>query len=81
VAMHGSWNREPATGYKVVRIRFRDGQPTAFEDFLRGFLIEDGRAHFGRPAGLAVAKDGALLVSDDTNGIIYRVTYRATAAR
>ena len=80
VAMHGSWNRQPATGYKVVRIRFGNGQPTAFEDFLRGFLIEDGHAHFGRPAGLAVAKDGALLVSDDANGVIYRVAYGAAAS-
>jgi glucose/arabinose dehydrogenase len=81
VAMHGSWNREPATGYKVIRIRFRNGQPVEAEDFLRGFLLENDRAHFGRPAGLALTKDGALLVSDDTNGIIYRVTYRASAAR
>ncbi len=77
VAMRGSWNREPPTGYKVVRIRFKDGQPTAFEDFLRTFLIDGGSAHFGRVAGLAVAKDGALLVSDDTNGVIYRVAYAA----
>jgi glucose/arabinose dehydrogenase len=77
VAMRGSWNREPATGYKVVRIRFRNGQPMGFEDFLRGFLIEDGQGHFGRVAGLAVMKDGALLVSDDANGIIYRVGYGA----
>jgi glucose/arabinose dehydrogenase len=76
VAMHGSWNRVPATGYKVVRIRFEKGRPVRFEDFLTGFLIEDGKAHFGRPAGLAVARDGTLLVSDDTNGIVYRVSHR-----
>jgi glucose/arabinose dehydrogenase len=75
VAMHGSWNRQPATGYKVVRVRFENGRPTRFEDFLSGFLIEDGGAQFGRPAGLAVTRDGALLVSDDTNGMIYRVAY------
>ena len=75
VAMHGSWNRQPATGYKVVRAHFENGRPTRFEDFLSGFLIEDGRAHFGRPAGLAVTRDGALLVSDDANGMIYRVAY------
>src|SRR6185436_10614715 len=56
VAMRGSWNREPPTGYKVVRIRFKDGQPTGFEDFLGTFLIEGGAAHFGRVAGLAVAR-------------------------
>jgi glucose/arabinose dehydrogenase len=75
VAMRGSWNREPPTGYKVVRLRFQGGAPQGFEDFLTGFLIEEGRAHFGRPAGLAVARDGALLLSDDTNGVIYRVTH------
>jgi glucose/arabinose dehydrogenase len=76
VAMHGSWNRKPATGYKVVRVHFEQGRPARFEDFLSGFLVDDGRAFFGRPAGLAVTKDGALLVSDDTNGMIYRVAYR-----
>jgi glucose/arabinose dehydrogenase len=76
VAMRGSWNRKPPTGYKVVRIRFENGEPVGFEDFLTGFLIDDGRAHFARIAGLAVARDGALLVSDDTNGVIYRVSYR-----
>jgi glucose/arabinose dehydrogenase len=75
-AMHGSWNRKPADGYKVVRIKFADGRPIRFEDFLSGFLVDGGEAQFGRPAGLAVAKDGALLVGDDSNGIIYRVSAR-----
>jgi glucose/arabinose dehydrogenase len=75
VTMRGSWNRKPPTGYKVVRIRFKDGQPIGFEDFLHSFLIEGGAAHFGRVAGLAVANDGSLLVSDDANGVIYRVAY------
>ncbi|HZP41125.1 MAG TPA: PQQ-dependent sugar dehydrogenase [Candidatus Binatia bacterium] len=77
VAMHGSWNREPPAGYEVVRIRFRDGAPERFEPFLRGFLRrEDGRwTTFGRPCGLAVARDGALLVGDDANGVVYRVAY------
>jgi glucose/arabinose dehydrogenase len=73
VAMHGSWNRKPAVGYKVVRVKFASGRPVAFQDFLSGFLTDDGEGQFGRPAGLAVAKDGALLVSDDSNGMIYRV--------
>ena len=72
-------DRSPAVGYRVVRIRFKDGQPQGFEDFLTGFLVEDSRAFFGRPAGLAVMKDGSLLVSDDANGVIYRIRY--TAAR
>lgn len=79
VAMHGSWNRKPATGYKVVRIRFQNGKPTGFEDFLSGFLSSDGSKQFGRPAGLAIAKDGALLMSDDSQGIIYRVSFSASA--
>ena len=76
VAFHGSWNRKNATGYKVVRVLFDDaGQPTGFEDFLDGFLIDDGRGMIGRPAGVAVARDGSLLISDDLNGYIYRVSY------
>jgi glucose/arabinose dehydrogenase len=80
VAMHGSWNRATATGYKLVRIRFVNGRPVRFEDFLTGFLIEDGKAHFGRPAGLAVTREGALLISDDSNGVVYRIAYRGDRA-
>jgi glucose/arabinose dehydrogenase len=76
VAFHGSWNRQPASGYKVVRIRFHNGEAAGFEDFLTGFLVDSGQAQFGRPAGIAMAPDGTLLVSDDANGVIYRVTYR-----
>jgi glucose/arabinose dehydrogenase len=77
VAMRGSWNRKPPIGYEVVRIKFdKEGRPVAFQKFLTGFLIEGGRAFFGRLAGLAVAKDGSLLVGDDTNGVIYRVSYQ-----
>ena len=77
VAFHGSWNRAKPTGYKVVRIRFKEGKPVGFEDFLTGFLVtDDGLPYtFGRPAGLVVTKDGALLVGDDRNGMIYRVSY------
>lgn len=76
VAMRGSWNRYPATGYEIVRISFDDaGEPTGFEDFVTGFLIEDGAATFARPAGIAVAPDGSLLFTDDSNGVIYRVSY------
>ncbi len=75
IAFHGSWNRETPAGYKVVRVVFRDGQPDRFEDFLTGFLVDGGKAQIGRPAGLAVTKDGALLVSDDSNGVIYRIGY------
>lgn len=75
VAMRGSWNREPPTGYKVVRIDFQNGKPVRFSDFLTGFLSADRGSYSARLAGIAVAKDGALLVSDDTNGAIYRVAY------
>ncbi|MDJ1493492.1 PQQ-dependent sugar dehydrogenase [Cytophagaceae bacterium DM2B3-1] len=75
VAMRGSWNRRDPVGYKVVRLHFENGQPTRFEDFLTGFLINNNTSHFGRLAGLTVHTDGSLLVSDDTNGVIYRVSY------
>ncbi len=76
VTMHGSSGCDPAVGHEVVRIRFdRRGQPVAFQKFVSGFLIDGGRGFFGRPAGLAVAKDGSLLVGDDANGVIYRVSY------
>jgi glucose/arabinose dehydrogenase len=72
-ALRGSWNRSVATGYKIVRLVFEGGQPERFEDFVTGFLIDDGQAHFGRLAGLTVAPDGALLFTDDENGYVYRV--------
>ncbi|MCW5982244.1 MAG: sorbosone dehydrogenase family protein [Bryobacteraceae bacterium] len=77
VTMRGSWNRKPPSGYEVVRIRFQDGKPQEFEPFLTGFLVRqgDGWTQFGRPVGLAVAADGALLIGDDTNGVIYRVSH------
>jgi len=78
VAMRGSWNRYPPSGYKVVRIHFERGQPRGFEDFLTGFLIEDGRAQFARLAGVTITLDGSLLVSDDSNGVIYRIFYTGT---
>lgn len=74
VPMRGSWNRWPASGYEVVRIRFdRAGQASRIEPFITGFLSEDGASNYGRLVGVAVARDGALLFGDDTNGIIYRV--------
>jgi Raf kinase inhibitor-like YbhB/YbcL family protein len=80
VAMHGSWNRRPPSGYEVVRIRFQNGKPSRIEPFLTGFLSAGATPEiFGRPVGVAVAKDGALLVADDTNGVIYRVVYRGAA--
>jgi glucose/arabinose dehydrogenase len=74
-AEHGSWNRSRRTGYKVVRIRLRDGIPTGeYQDFVTGFVIDDSRV-WGRPVGVAVAHDGALLVSEDGNGTIWRIAH------
>jgi glucose/arabinose dehydrogenase len=74
-ALHGSWNRAQRTGYKIVRGIVKDGVPTgAYEDFVTGFAIDDARV-WGRPVGIAQAKDGSLLFSDDGNGTIWRVFY------
>jgi glucose/arabinose dehydrogenase len=74
-AEHGSWNRSKRTGYKVVRIRLKDGVPTGeYEDFVTGFVVNDSEV-WGRPVGVAVAHDGALLVSEDGNGTIWRVSH------
>jgi glucose/arabinose dehydrogenase len=76
VAEHGSWNRAKRTGYKLIRIHLQDGVPSgAYEDFLTGFVVDDSSV-WGRPVGVTVAHDGALLVSEDGNGTIWRVTYR-----
>ncbi len=75
VAFHGSWNRAKRTGYKVVRLMMKEGRPTgAYEDFLVGFVSGDAGV-WGRPVGVAVTKDGALLVTDDEGGAIWRVSY------
>jgi glucose/arabinose dehydrogenase len=74
-AEHGSWNRAKRTGYKVIRIRMKDGVPTGeYEDFMTGFVINDSDV-WGRPVGVTVARDGALLVSEDGNGTIWRITH------
>ena len=75
VALHGSWNRAQKTGYKVVRLKFRDGHPTGeYQDFLTGFVINNTDV-WGRPAGVAIDSDGSLLVSDDASGSIWRIIY------
>jgi len=76
VALHGSWNRSKRTGYKVVRVRMQDGIPTGeYEDFLTGFVLDDASV-WGRPVGVMVAPDGSLLISEDANGTLWRVSYR-----
>jgi glucose/arabinose dehydrogenase len=75
VAEHGSWNRSKRTGYKVIRVRLKDGVPTGeYEDFVTGFVVNDSEV-WGRPVGVTVAHDGALLISEDGNGTIWRVTH------
>jgi len=75
VTMHGSWNRGKRTGYKVVRLHFKDNKPTGvYEDFMTGFVVSDEQV-WGRPVGVAVGKDGSLFVSEDGNGTIWRVTH------
>jgi glucose/arabinose dehydrogenase len=79
VAFHGSWNRTHRTGYKVVRVLFRDGAPTGeYEDFITGFVVDE-RSVWGRPVGVAVAHDGALLMSDDGGGVLWRVSTTGAA--
>jgi len=74
-AEHGSWNRSKRTGYKVVRVRLKDGAPTGeYEDFVTGFVVNDSEV-WGRPVGVAVTRDGALLISEDGNGTIWRVSH------
>jgi glucose/arabinose dehydrogenase len=75
VALHGSWNRAQRTGYKVVRVRFREGRPTGvYEDFMTGLVASDD-AVWARPVGVTVMQDGSLLVSEDANGTIWRVAW------
>ncbi len=77
IAYHGSWNRNVPTGYKVVRLPMEGSRPRApLEDFAVGWLDESTAVATGRPVGLAVGPDGALYVSDDKAGLIYRIGYR-----
>ena len=74
-ALHGSWNRATRTGYKLVRIPLNNGVPTGrYDDFLTGFVTTD-RNVWGRPVGVTVAHDGALLMTEDANGTIWRIAY------
>jgi glucose/arabinose dehydrogenase len=85
VSLHGSWNTSQPHGYKVVRIRFKNGRPAGgYENFLTGFW--DGKTKnppkvWGRPVGLTVAKDGSLLVADDVGQLVWKVTYTGKTVR
>ena len=81
IGEHGSWNRKPPSGYEVVFVPFRGGRPSGMPlKILTGFLSRDGNA-LGRPVGVQVAKDGALLVADDVGNLIWRVSAPGNAAR
>jgi glucose/arabinose dehydrogenase len=74
VGQHGSWNRKPFAGYKVIFVPFADGKPNGPpQDVLTGFLSPDGHA-YGRPVGVAVDKEGAILVADDVGNRVWRIT-------
>ncbi|MHB8475439.1 MAG: PQQ-dependent sugar dehydrogenase [Steroidobacteraceae bacterium] len=74
-ALHGSWNRSLRTGYKLVRVHMKNDQPTGdYEDFLTGFIIDNGHV-WGRPVATTELKDGSLLLSDDGGNVVYRISY------
>ena len=75
VTSHGSWNRAHRTGYKVMRLYTPNGKATGeYQDFVTGFVVDDANV-WGRPVGLAVASDGALVFTDDASNSVWRVTY------
>lgn len=76
IGQHGSWNRKPHSGYKVIFVPFENGKPAGVPvDVLGGFLSGEGNA-FGRPVGVALDKQGALLVADDVGNVIWRVSHQ-----
>ncbi|HQR60477.1 MAG TPA: PQQ-dependent sugar dehydrogenase [Methylophilaceae bacterium] len=79
VALHGSWNRQQPSGYKVVRVHFEQGKPVSVSDFVTGWL--ENRSAWGRPVDIAVGPDGAAYISDDRAGMIYRIVYRKGAGQ
>lgn len=80
VGQHGSWNREPHSGYRVIFVPFANGKPSGPpQDVLTGFLSKDGKA-YGRPVGVVVDKQGAILVADDVGNVVWRLTLAAAPA-
>ncbi|MBT5781360.1 MAG: sorbosone dehydrogenase family protein [Rhodospirillaceae bacterium] len=73
IAEHGSWNRSKKSGYRISLVRLENGKPVSYEPFAEGWL--DGEQVWGRPVDLMIMPDGALLVSDDHAGAIYRISY------
>ena len=82
VGQHGSWNRKPHSGYKVIFVPFAGGKPSGPPvDVLTGFLSTDDDSAYGRPVGVAIARDGALLVADDVGNTVWRVAGATATAR
>lgn len=79
VAFHGSWNRQPKTGYKVVQVQIENGRPTRYSDFVTGWLNDSNQGEWGRPAGVIAGADGSLFITDDSSNAVYRVTYNGKA--
>ena len=76
VGLHGSWNRRPLSGYKVIWVPFANGKPQGLPvDVLTGFVNGQGKAQ-GRPVGVAIDRRGGLLVADDVGNTVWRVTPR-----
>jgi glucose/arabinose dehydrogenase len=74
IAEHGSWNRKVPIGYRVTMVRIRDGRAMSYDMFAEGWL--QGGEAWGRPVDVEIARDGALLVSDDKAGVVYRISYQ-----
>jgi len=86
VALHGSWNRSVASGYRVVFFPMVNGKAGPIEDFLTGFLASTGEGNtqiqqWGRPVGVTTSRDGALLVSDDSGNRIWKISASAPNTR
>jgi glucose/arabinose dehydrogenase len=79
IAEHGSWNRTVPVGYRVMLVRLEGARAVAYEPFAEGWRV--GPVAWGRPVDLLVARDGALLVSDDRAGAVYRISYASDASR
>ena len=78
VALHGSWNRQQLSGYKLVRVKFNGEKPERVLDFATGWLNNSSNEAWGRPVDVIAGPDGALYVSDDGTGFIYRISYQPT---
>ena len=75
IGQHGSWNRSTMSGYKLIFVPFENGKPSGSpRDILSGFLSADEKASYGRPVGVTIGPDGAVLMADDVGDVIWRVT-------